>query len=264
MLSIFPNDCVSDTKLVIVDLIHPRTNQPASFALNLESCKVFEIQSISRGPQSNGSFLVGDNLFHHTELNVYTLVDPLLILLGPLTVAESGSFIDYIDCMNEMIEKSVEVKDGMSLLLQTLNKTLKFKERLMMKFCDSKCILDRVLVRLNNDKVLTYLEERVGVVKNFMETSGVYLVECSSGRFEIVALELIRSYIPENWYEMLVGKLGYSTDILFAEAKVQEEVAVEKKRPAPVAAQPTAKKQKDIAVAKSCMKMTSFFKPKGC
>ena len=265
----------SDT-LSYIHLVHPRTMETSKFLLNETSAKLFEIQLIDRGSVSNGSFLVSDPsvLVHATEMRILTRADPLLILLGAITAVapETGPFLDYMDVMNMMIESAgTSGGPGMTKLLQVLNGPAgNIREKLVSNFFDSKSVLDRCLVRLNGDKVVAYLQNRCECVAK--STAMQSVAECSGNpdNAKLVALELVRSYIPADWYSRLTGVLGYTTEGLYVEESKPTEAVDQprnntegKKRPANSNTESqTAKKAKEIA--KSCMKMTSFFKPKGC
>ena len=280
MVSLFPSGqdfpAASDT-LSYISLIHPRTMEPSKFLLNETSAKLFEIQTIDRGSVSNGSFLVSNPsvLVHSTEMQIFTRVDPLLILLNPLTTVanETGPFLDYMDVMNMMIEHAADTALGTTKLLQVLNSPVgSVREKLVANFFDSKNIMDRCLVRLNGDKVVSYLRNCLECLVKSIDTSTV--VECSGNRdnAKLICLELIRSYISADWYSRLTESLGYTTEGLYVEESKPSETADRSrtdaenkamKRPASANTETqTAKKTREIA--KSCMKMTSFFKPKGC
>lgn len=283
MISLFPNTESSGSikQLVPIHLIHPRSNGPARFLLNESNRALMETQTVTRGSQSNGSFLIHpDKLVHKTDLTIHSAIDPFFIILGPLVSAAppTGSFIDYIDCMNMMIEKTTDqrCKDGMVRFLQCMNKSLNFKDLLLSNFCDSRTVVDRVLVRADKSKIINWLKSKVDLAERLLANQDVYIVEIASnpaGNARIVALELIRSYIPEDLYKDLSEALSMNTDSLFGEIESPAASQVEnhkpgngsadtKKRPSVAASQPTAKKMKEIAVAKTCMRMTSFFKPK--
>jgi hypothetical protein len=90
---------------------------------------------------------------------------------------------------------------------------------------------------------------------------------------KIFALELVRCYITEELFTQLVTHMGYNTELIFAD-KTQSDCentrtansssvnSVAKRPSSAPSQQSTAKKQKDAAIAKTCMKMTAFFKPK--
>lgn len=288
MISLFPARGLSTPKFESLKLVHPRTGSPASFLLDRPQrryvdclfldhlCRLYETQSVVRGQQSNGSFLLASpgSLLGNTDLAVYTEIDPFFILLDPLMAActAEGPFVDYIDCMNIIIENS---SGQMVTLVQALNASPNFRSSLINNFCDHKNVLDRDMVRFNRDKLLIWLKQKVDRVTSYVLTSDLYLVEVAGNPAElakITALELIRSYVSDSVYEDLVSAIGFNTDSVFA---VQTAPSVEQtendgpkngpvKRPQPGQSfsQPSAKKQKDAAIAKSCMKMTSFFKPK--
>ena len=241
--------------------------------------RVYEVQVVTRGSQSNGSFLVEpDMLIHRTDLRIQTEVDPFFILLEPFIQAASaeGPFIDYIDAMNGIIERSAvaeTAREGATRLVQCLNQSANFKQLFIDNFCDARTVIDRDLVRVNKGKIITWLKSKLALVEEYLISTNVYLVETCGQPDQlskILALELIRSYVSESVYLELVADIGYSTDSLFADTPVQSQDGENKlpsngdskKRPAPVTNHPTAKKLKEISVAKSCMKMTSFFKPK--
>jgi hypothetical protein len=281
MLSIFPKSeyPTLHDKLSYISLLHPRTGVPASFLLCTD--RLFEIQTIDRGSYQSGSCFVGaHHLYQTSQLRVYSRVDPLLLLLNKFgeVVPQSGPFIDYIDCMNLLIDE--KFRDGMTVLIQSLNRDQSvnsaitghrpFKDRLIENFFDTRQVLDRLLVRLNEEKVLSWLVTKVEKVVAFMDKDGGGIMESAANPKElnkIISLELVKSYLSDAWYEKLASRIGYRTDSLFGlDSPVATQTSVSAggiKRPAPVAA-PTAKKLKEIAVAKTCMKMTSFFKPKGC
>lgn len=283
MISIFPTTESSDSikQLVPIHLVHPRSNRPARFLLNESNRALMETQTVTRGCQSNGSFLIHPNkLVHKTELRIHNAVDPFFLILGPLLSAAppTGSFIDYIDCMNMMIEKTTDQRcnDGMVRLLQCMNKSPNFKDVLLSNFCDFRTVLDRVLLRMDKSKIINWLTSKVDLAERLLASEDVYIVEVASNPAEnarIVALELIRSYIPEELYKDLSEALSMNTDSLFGEIESPAAFQAEnhkpgngsadtKKRQSVASSQPTAKKMKEIAVAKTCMKMTSFFKPK--
>ena len=272
MLSLVPTiDLHSNTETL--HLVHPRTNTVCKFRFDANSRKLFEVQSVTRGTLSDGSFLVGtDALFHSTKLSVQTRIDPFFLLLPGLIAAvpSSGPFTDFIEVLNLVIEQSPfeEARAGMTRLAQVLNESCSFRSLLIEKFCDHRSVLDRIMVRVNDEKVMTFLKKKLEALETFIIRNQVYLVEASSGDpgvlNRVVALELLRSYISERLYEAFSKEIGINTDALFREVEEVVEVKNEgaKKRPnAAAAGQPTAKKAKEIAVAKSCMKMTAFFKP---
>lgn len=206
---------------------------------------------------------------NHTELTIYSEFDPFFFLLDPLRQTKDGPFIDYIDCMNSIIEKSSE---QIQSLIQILNTSPNFKSVFISNFCDHKNVLDRDLIRLNQDKLLAWLETKVNLLTDFLFKSETYLVEVSGNPAElakITALELVRAYISDCLYLELVEKLGFNTDSVFAiatppPALPENDAPKNGKRsqPGSSSAQPSAKKQKEAAIAKNCMKMTAFFKPK--
>jgi hypothetical protein len=275
MVSLFPSGAdfpASSDTLSYISLTHSRTMESSKFLLNESAAKLFEIQLVDRGSVSNGSFLVSDPsvLVHKTEMKIFTRVDPLLILLGPLTTVapETGSFMDYMDVMNMMIEMST-TGDGvasMTKLFQVLNSPVgDIREKLIDKFFDSKCVLDRCLVRLNGKKVVTYLRNRCEVVAKMIDTES--LVECygNPDNSRLVALELVRSYIATDWYNRLTAVLGYTAEGLYVEeSKPLERGGDESRSEGKPVKRPNTNSKKAREIAKTCMKMTSFFKPKGC
>jgi hypothetical protein len=273
-----------------VKLVHPRTCSVANFLLDkskrryiiffrsVKCYRLYEVQSVVRGQLSSGSFLVESPglLVPNQELAIYSEMDPFFLLVDPLlaVAAEEGPFIDYIDCMNGMIEKS-ESPD-MQILIQILNNSPNFRDLFISNFCESRNALDRQLVRTCRKKIFDWLVGKVNTVANYIKESDIYLVEVAGNPdhlSKITALELIRSYISESLFDELVKVIGYNTESVFG-----DEIAIENeapknghsgpaaKRPNPdksaSSSQPSAKKQKELAVAKTCMKMTSFFKPK--
>ena len=282
MVSLFPSgaDFPTPTEtLSYVSLTHPRTGESSVFLLNESSAKLFEIQMLNRGTVSNGSFLVEDPsvLVHNSQLKMFTRVDPLLILLGPVSACapETGPFLDYMDVMNMMIENSNE-KSGMTKILQVLNSPSgNIRERLLDNFFESKSVLDRCLVRISSTKIIDYLNQRLEIVLKAIDPES--FVECTGNdaNKRLVALELVRSYIHVDWYNRLVERVGFDTVGLYVEeskavgdtphsrANGDGPSSKTTKRPnANAAESQTAKKAREVA--KSCMKMTSFFKPKGC
>lgn len=183
-----------------------------------------------------------------------------------------GPYVDYIDCMNLIIEKS---SGEMVTLVQALNGSPNFRALLISNFCEHKKVLDRDMLRFNRDKLMVWLRQKVDIVTSYILSSEMYLVEVAGNPVELAkisALELIRSYVSDSVFADLVSAVGFNTDSVFA---VQAAPSVEQsendapkngalKRPQSgnASSQPSAKKQKDAAIAKSCMKMTSFFKPK--
>ena len=275
MVSLFPagEDLPksSDT-LSYISLVHPRTNELSKFLLNETACKLFEIQLVDRGSVSNGSFLVAtksSRLIQSTELRIFTRADPVLILLGQLAAVapETSPYLDYMDVMNMMVERAAD-QASMAKLLQVLN----IRDLLLQNVFESKSVLDRCLVRINPDKLLAYLRLRLEVVAKAIVTDDCRLVECQGNlaNVQVVALELVRSYLPPDWYERLLAVVGFNTHGLYVEEQIRcEPSAVKtgdknevKKRPNQNTETQTAKKAREIA--KSCMKMTSFFKPKDC
>ena len=237
--------------------------------------RVYEIQSVVRGQLSNGSFLLSSpgQLVPNPELTIYTEIDPFFLLIDSLiaTAPEEGPFIDYIDCMNGIIEKSPS--SDMQTLIQVLNTSCNFKSLFILNFCESRNAMDRDLVRLCRGKLFDWLVSKVHTVTKYLIDSDLYLVEVAGNPqhlAKITALELVRAYISESVHEELVKVIGYNTDSIFSQINPTETVAVENEQPKngpvkrlnPDKTQPSAKKQKDMAVAKACMKMTSFFKPK--
>ena len=284
MINLFPSAQENTFKdLTLLKLIHPRSNSIAHFAFHQNTKKLFEIQAVTRGSQSNGSFLVTpDLLVPKTEMRLYSEIDPFFLLLQPLldSSPEDGPFIDYIDCMNLMIERTIERgKEGMTVLLQVLNSSGNFKSLFIENFCDHRTVVDRDLIKANRVKIVYWLRGKVELVEEYLKSSGVYLVETAGSPesfSKIAALELIRSYLSDsNIYQGLVNNLGFNTDSLFGEVEQSNQgfttenqkphngaPSDAKKRQSNVSAQPSAKKLKEMAVAKNCMKMTSFFKPK--
>jgi hypothetical protein len=279
MVSLFPSEDVpkSSDSLSYISLVHPRTNELSKFLLNESTCKLFEIQLVDRGSVSNGSFLIQSapsRLVQSKDLRIFTRADPILILLGQLTMAapESSSFIDYMDVMNVMVERAPD-QASMAKVLQVLNSpTNNFRDQLLQNVFESKSVLDRCLVRIHPEKLLAYLRLRLEVAAKAIGADNA-LVECQGNlaNVQIVALELVRSYLPPEWYERLVAAVGFNTQGLYVEEQIRgdtggvqktEKSGDVKKRPNQNTETQTAKKAREIA--KSCMKMTSFFKPKDC
>ena len=273
MISLKPSDCFSEDKLTELKLVHPRTNSVATFLLDSQRRKLYETQKLVRGQLSDGSFLVTDpgKLVPKTELNIISQIDPFFLILDSvMSVApQDGPLIDYIDCMNGIIEKS---PPDMQTLIQIYNTSPNFKSLFISSFCEHRNVLHRDLIRVSRDKVFEWLSSKVRLTEEHIKSSSIYLVEVAGNPdklAKITALELIRSYLSESMYEQLTKILGYNTDSVFAQTVVetppenQAPTNGAAKRPNPdKSTQPSAKKQKEAAVAKSCMKMTAFFKPK--
>ncbi len=185
--------------------------------------------------------------------------------------------MDYIDAMNGMIDKaadSEDVRKGMTVLLTSLNTFDKFKQTLLNSLLDSKSIMDRTMVRVNLEKITEYLVSRVERLSG--QCAGLDLSEdqpvpeqtpSRRRRPSLIALELIKAYIPESLAHLLIARLGYDSSLVFnppveehAKQTTGEKRTVHQESKSH---QPTAKKMKQVAIAKTCMKMTSFFKPRG-
>jgi len=264
-----------------ITLTHPRTGTDTSFLLS--SSKLFEIHNLDRGSFQSGSFLIGsDYLFPTSNMTIFTRIDPVLLLIPLIAQAapETGPFIDYVDCMNRVIEQaSPSLLPGMAKLIQALNSSALddvFRTRVIHNIMETRQVLDRCLVRMNDEKVMNFFVRKLDSLVSVMSLTGGGIVECAPNPRElnkIVALELLRSYLSEDWYSRLTDRLGYNTDSLFAlqvgnasggTNSGSGDATGPVKRPAAGSGAPTAKKMKEIAVAKNCMKMTNFFKPKGC
>ena len=128
--------------------------------------------------------------------------------------------------------------------------------------------MDRCLVRIDRGKVVAWLVGKVETVTEYMKKSNIYLVETASNveQFsKLAALELLRAYVNDDLLTEMVKVIGYDTDSLFGAVEFLENDLPQNggvKRPAAASTQPAAKKMKEMAIAKSCMKMTAFFKPK--
>lgn len=273
MIALKPSDDVKEEEVTKIQLVHPRTNALSTFLLKKDKRKLYEIQKVVRGQLSNGSFLVSNpgTLVPKTELTIISEIDPFFLIIESLmtSASQEGPLIDYIDCMNGIIEKSTQ---DMQTLIQTLNASPNFKSLFIDLFCEHRNVLDRDLVRVSREKVFQWLSNKVTITEEYIRSSNLYLVEVVAipdQLAKITALELVRSYINEALYNELVKVLGYNTDSVFAQTIVESPAENlpptngAPKRPNPDKhSQPSAKKQKDAAVAKSCMKMTAFFKPK--
>ena len=273
MISVFPTGVDSSTEKEILSLIHPRTNTVCDFLcltnneyvypfifpnVFREYISLFEIQSVNRGPVANGSFLVGsDSLFHATNLRIYTRFDPIFFILGGLFVVapSTGSFIDYIDAMNLIITEVHKNSPGMTRLIQLLSRKKKFQNFILENFCDNRNVCDRILLRINLEKLFSFLKTKLQQIQDFIIEKNIYLSETGDVRF---AMELLRSYIPEPLYLVLNEELKIEPLYVEHEEVEKEDEKREAKRRM---TKPVAQK-KELAVAKSCMKMTSFFKPK--
>lgn len=189
-----------------------------------------------------------------------------------------GPYIDYIDCMNAIIDiaRSEREKDGLTLLVQTLNRSSNFKDLFCAHFCDNRHAMDRLLVKFSKSRIHSWLRTKLLFLEGYIRTNKTYLVEISANPDElskIFALEVLRCYISENLFTEMIADLGYTTESMFADkTPIESENCytsngsasnASAKRPVPTQShQPSAKKQKDAAIAKTCMKMTAFFKPK--
>jgi hypothetical protein len=210
-------------------------------------------------------------LLPKSELICYSRFDPFFALLEPLskTAPENGPFIDYIDCMNGIIERAGL---NMQILVQVMNTRPNFKSLFIENFCERRTVMDRDLVRISDEKLVKWLKRKVELISQYIISTDVYLVEVSANPEQlakVTALELVRAYIPEHLYDALCQSLGYNTESVFS--STSQETVQENKEPSNGSTKrlnqekqglPPAKKQKEVAIAKSCMKMTAFFKPK--
>lgn len=237
---------------------------------------------MTRGSRSNGSFLVEpDKLVHRTNLTIHSEIDPFFILLPYMIIVSSnpeGLFIDFIDFLNAMIAscESERGKEGLTKLIQALNSSSNFKEVICENFFETRNVMDRLLVKPRKEGMLTWLSSKIKLIDEYIRSSNVFLVEVAANPEEfpkIFALELVRCYITEELFTQLVGHVGYNTELIFAEktptdcenthtAHSSSVNSVAKRASSAPSQQSTAKKQKDAAIAKTCMKMTAFFKPK--
>jgi hypothetical protein len=269
MISLVPT-CTSPEETHVIELNHPRTSTPCPFIFATSSFgfpKLFEAQILNRGTYSNGSFLLSpDLLFHKSTLTIFSQVDPLIMILGPLlqSVPAEGPFIDYVDAMNMVIERS----GGWTKILTSIDTnpewSLRWKTALTTNFCDSRNVMDRLLIRVDLSKVIEYLSQRVTRLAESL--SDLELVENHSEESRtksMIALELFKTYLPPSVSALLITKLGFDSGSLFP-SKEESSSSTSAKRVIPPSQPPVAKKAaKEVAIAKNCMKMTSFFKPRG-
>ena len=253
MLTLIPSAYGSGGELIT--LLHPRTNQPTPFLLQANN-RLFETEYLVRGSNSDGSFFVGsDSLFHSSRLRIFVEFDPFFFILQFLKPEEL--FMDYFDIVNKVC---TEAGHGMTKLLQQLNSSSSnFRNLFVENFFDEKFVCHRQLLRLNREKISSFLTQKLDAIHQYLLNSNVHLVECGSIDPRTVALEILRNYITEQMYEEFSRKIGLCCKSAFDN---NNSIAIsEEKKNAKPPTQPGAKKVKEIPIAKSCMKMTAFFKP---
>jgi len=258
-------------------LPHPKTGHLVRFAVNSKDKEVQEIQYAKGEPSS---WFINDRVKQDGGLYITTAIDPLFLLISQLdlvrkkkTEKDAGVFVDDLeifsraDCPAFKLLKDVKHCD-LSLI------------------CDSKKIGEETYFKLNDEKVLSWLQRKVDSICTFISQMDdpLSMIRAQVHGFKSstvekitteqligVAIGLLSEYLPHTWMIKLqeaycikgsIDSALYSSDFATAhdnekkKRKAEEELEEEK----------PAKKRKTVAQAKldkvnkkGMKHMTSFF-----
>ncbi|XP_046854492.1 ribonuclease H2 subunit B-like isoform X3 [Xenia sp. Carnegie-2017] len=178
----------------LITLPHPKRDEECQYLLREKSQQIFEIIKFYEHPRS---WFVDNSVIQDGSLYFATRVDPLFIIL-PCLKATSTKYMSLEQILQEWDNIHMR-KISPCITKQELNLITDVKEEHGL-----------IVFKLNNEKVLSWLQRKVSQTKDQIEKDH----SSNSENNLRYAFGLISDYISDEWIVELKDRLGITEEIL--------------------------------------------------